>query len=90
MAKNSNGRADAPTRTRTLISQAYEGDSPPGALSVGIVSLVELCQLAMPDPAKIRERLREAEFDVGRRKGPMKRGGCWRLNQIWSIQAFAT
>lgn len=49
-------------KKRTLVSLAFEGDAAPGQLSVGIVSLVELCQLAMPDPARVRERLKEAGF----------------------------
>lgn len=52
-------------KQRTLFSLAFEGDSPPGQLSVGIVSLVELCQLAMPDPNRIRVRLHEAGFVAG-------------------------
>lgn len=58
---------------RTIISKAFEGDDAPGDLSVSIVSLVELCQLAMPDPVKIRERLREAQFEVG----PEDRANEW-------------
>lgn len=52
-------------KTRVLISAAFEGDAPPGQLGVGIVSLVELCQLAMPDPQQIRTRLNEAGFTKG-------------------------
>ncbi|MGQ0534077.1 MAG: hypothetical protein ACT4OF_15505 [Caulobacteraceae bacterium] len=32
---------------------------------MGIVSLVELCQLAMPDPGRLRARLEEAGFVAG-------------------------
>jgi hypothetical protein len=49
----------------TIISKAFEGDLPPANLSACIVSLVELCQLAMPDPAQLRKRLSEAEFTKG-------------------------
>lgn len=51
---------------RTLISPAFEGEYAPAPLSVAIVSLVELCQRAMPDPALIRKALiEEAKFTAG-------------------------
>lgn len=53
----------------TLLSKAFDDDNIPGPLSVAIVSLVELCDLAMPDPAKMRALIEEAEFD----KGPNER-----------------
>jgi hypothetical protein len=49
----------------TIISKAFEGDLPPANLGACIVSLVELCQLAMPDPVQLRKRLSEAEFTKG-------------------------
>lgn len=58
MSKSGNG---APKRR--VISAAYEGDSPPGVLSVGLVSLVELCQHAMPSPRRIREKMAEANLE---------------------------
>lgn len=53
----------------TLQSKAFDDDQIPPALSVAIVSLVELCDLAMPDPIKMRALIEEAGFD----KGPNER-----------------
>ncbi len=50
-------KESAGASTRTIVSQAFEGDQAPAQLSVAIVSLVELCQLAMPDPDKLRTSL---------------------------------
>ena len=49
---------------KTVIESAFQGDQAPAELSVGIVSLIELCNLAMPNPAAVRQRLQEAEFAV--------------------------
>ncbi|MGE0596911.1 MAG: hypothetical protein AB7P07_11115 [Hyphomonadaceae bacterium] len=57
----SNANGGAPKRR--VISAAYEGDNPPGVLSVGLVSLVELCQHAMPSPRRIREKMAEANLE---------------------------
>ena len=53
--------ADTP-KVRTLLELAFPGDAPPDELSVAVVSLVELCQLAMPDPASVREAINSANF----------------------------
>lgn len=50
---------------RTLISSAFPGDEAPPELSVAIVSLVELCQQAMPDPVLLHKRIVEAGFAAG-------------------------
>ncbi|MBY0562592.1 MAG: hypothetical protein K2P58_00300 [Hyphomonadaceae bacterium] len=55
-----------PGGVRRLISAAFEGDSPPAQLSVGLVTLVELCQLAMPDPNLMRAQLLAAGFVQGK------------------------
>ncbi len=69
-------RTEAPSRT--LISTAFDGDSPPPQLSVAVVSLVELCQRAMPDPVKLRAALvDEAGFDVGRRERAEENASLW-------------
>lgn len=61
--------SEGATPTRALISAAFEGDFAPPQLSVAIVSLVELCQRAMPDPQRLRAALvEEAKFDVGPRE----------------------
>ena len=46
----------------TLISKAFEGDNAPAQLAVAIVSLVELCQFAMPDPKKLHDAIVGANF----------------------------
>lgn len=66
---------------RTLISKAYEGDNPPGVLSVGLVSLVELCQHAMPKPAKIREKMAEASLEKVSQEQADKFGAALALDQ---------
>ncbi|MGE0532115.1 MAG: hypothetical protein AB7G40_14490 [Hyphomonadaceae bacterium] len=53
-----------PDSTRTIISTAYEGDDAPEQLSAAIVSLVELCQFAMPDHTKVREAIIGANFET--------------------------
>ena len=66
---------------RTLISPAFEGDQPPAQLSVSIVSLVELCQRAMPDPQEIRKALvEEAKFVTG----PTERAEEWA--RVWALE----
>jgi hypothetical protein len=59
--------AGAARPTRTILELAFEGNQAPAQLSVAIVSLVELCEIAMPDPAKIRESLLGAGFEVGKK-----------------------
>lgn len=62
---NSGGSGGGP-RVRTIISQAFEGDDAPGALSVAIVSLVELAQIGMPSPDRMRKAIGSAGFKLGR------------------------
>lgn len=50
---------------RTLVEAAFPGNEAPGQLSVAIVSLTELCQIAMPDPALVREQIVGAGFETG-------------------------
>ncbi|HCK85215.1 MAG TPA: hypothetical protein DHW63_12075 [Hyphomonadaceae bacterium] len=72
-------KTEAPLRT--LISTAFDGDSPPPRLSVAVVSLVELCQRAMPDPIKLRAALvDEAGFDVGRPERAEEIASIWALD----------
>lgn len=54
-----------PISVRTTISAAFEGDSPPAELAVGIVSLVELAKITSLDPAKVRSALEAAGFETG-------------------------
>lgn len=55
---------DAPNDYR-IISFAFEGDLPPPALAAAVVSLVDLCRYAMPNPVRIRESLAKAGFETG-------------------------
>ncbi len=48
----------------TLISTAFEGHNAPAQLAVAIVSLVELCQFAMPDPKNLHDAIIGANFTV--------------------------
>ncbi len=67
--------------SRTLISQAFEGDFAPPPLSAAIVSLVELCQRAMPDPKKLRTAIvDEAKFDVGPQARADEIARAWALD----------
>lgn len=54
--------ADEKPKVRTLIELPFEGDAAPGQLSVAIVSLVELCQIAMPNADLIRQNILGANF----------------------------
>ena len=47
---------------KTILSKAFEGDLPPPELSAAIVSLVELAQIAMPDPNRVRQAILGADF----------------------------
>lgn len=48
----------------TLISKAFEGDNAPPQLAVAIVSLVELCNLAMPDSKQLHDTIVGAGFTL--------------------------
>ncbi len=49
-------------KLRRVIELPFDKDEAPPELSVGIVSLVELCQLAMPDPAALSHAIENAGF----------------------------
>ncbi len=67
--------------THTLVSQAFSRDAAPAQLSAAIVSLVELCQRAMPDPKKIRKALvDEAKFVTGKQAQADEMGGMIALD----------
>jgi hypothetical protein len=63
MAKT--GKNQGQVNVRTLIEAAFPDNQAPGQLSAAIVSLVELCQIAMPDPAFVREQIIGAGFEIG-------------------------
>ncbi len=66
---------------RQLIGAAFAGDRAPPELSVAIVSLVELCQVAMPDPAALREAIQGAGFAEGPPERADEIGGLLALDQ---------
>ena len=72
-------KKEEPKHVMTLVSPAFEGDSPPAELSVGIVSLIELCQQAMPNANKVRGKLIEANFQQREEK---------RAQEITTVLAF--
>lgn len=54
-----------PPKLKQVLELAFPGDQAPPQLGVSVVSLVELCQLAMPDAGKVRELILGAGFDTG-------------------------
>jgi hypothetical protein len=71
--------ADEPRRT--MISQAFEGEYAPPSLSVAVVSLIELCQRAMPDPSAVRRAIvEEAGFTVGPSHRAEEAARTWALD----------
>lgn len=46
-------------REITILTRAFESDACPPLLSVGLVSLIELSQQAMPSPSKVRAKMAE-------------------------------
>ena len=65
MAENTPG--NTPPKLKRVIETAFEGVQAPPELSVAIVSLVELCQLAMPEPTAIEQAIKSADFAEGRK-----------------------
>ncbi len=65
----------------TVVEQAFPGNEAPPELSVGIVSLVELCQLAMPDPAALAHAIENAGFGVGPQETADEVGAWLALDQ---------
>lgn len=63
MAENAPGNMSP--KLKRVIETAFEGVQAPPELSVAIVSLVELCQIAMPDPAAIVQAIEGASFVQG-------------------------
>jgi hypothetical protein len=79
--------ADKSKPTQKLVAQAaFPGDQAPPELSVAIVSLVELCQLAMPDPAALRKHIAEAGFVAGPPKNAATVGATLALdNKVFDV-----
>lgn len=63
MANEATG-GDVPPLKR-VIELAFPGDRAPPQLSVSVVSLVELCQLGMPDANRVRDLIVGAGFQSG-------------------------
>ena len=95
MAENAPGNMSP--KLKRVIETAFEGVEAPPELSVGIVSLVELCQLAMPDPAAIDQAISAITQIVGQDiDGRQLLGGGADFvyagvdpNQIIDIQAYS-
>jgi hypothetical protein len=49
-------------KLKRVLELAFPESAAPPELSVGIVSLVELCELAMPNPAAVREAIKSAQL----------------------------
>jgi hypothetical protein len=71
--------ADKPKLMR-VIEAPFEGDQAPPELSVGIVSLVELCDLAMPDPTALTHAIENAGFTEAPQNLADQHGGWLALN----------
>lgn len=56
--------AETQKSTMTTIQDAFPADLPPPQLSVAVVSLVELCQHAMPEPEAVHKAVEGAGFLV--------------------------
>lgn len=65
MTGQDKGKSGDRPQWRTIVAAAFPADRAPGELSVAIVSLVELCQLAMPNPSALREAIASAGFADG-------------------------
>jgi hypothetical protein len=72
-------KGDRP-KLRTLVGAAFPGDRAPPELGVAVVSLVELCQIAMPDPAALREAIQSAGFAEGPKERADEMGGLLALD----------
>jgi hypothetical protein len=68
MAGKDKAKPDKKPQVRKLVSAAFPGDRAQPELSVAIVSLVELCKIAMPDPAALRDEIKNAGFADGPRE----------------------
>lgn len=66
---------------KQVITRAFDGDEPPSQLAVSIVSLVELCQIAMPDPERLRAAIASAEFIAGAQGRAEEAGGSLALDK---------
>lgn len=85
MAGQEKANADKP-KVRTTVSAAFPGDRAQPELSVAIVSLVELCKVAMPDPAALREAIKTAEFADGPQERADQFGALLALdNKVFSF-----
>jgi hypothetical protein len=73
-------------KVRTLLELPYPDNAAPPELSVAIVSLAELCQLGMPDPAAIREAIKSAAFGDAPQGKAEELGGFLALdNKVFSF-----
>jgi hypothetical protein len=73
-------------KVRTLLELPFPDSAAPPELSVAIVSLVELCQLGMPDPSAVREAIKSAAFGEAPEELAVELGGFLALdNKVFSF-----
>lgn len=82
MTSDDKGKA----KVKRLVELAFPESAAPPELSVGIVSLVELCELAMPNPSSLREAIRSAAFGDAPQGQAEELGGLLALdNKVFSF-----
>lgn len=89
MAKRTQDRT--PRTEKVVFELAFEGDAPPPSLSKAIVSLVELCQIAMPYPNKVRQNIEGAGFFKGEQEIADGYGAAFALDDkvvSWPIRSI--
>jgi len=79
MADQDKAKSDK-LKGRVIIGAAFPGDRAQPELSVAIVSLVELCKVAMPDPAALYEAIQSAGFADGPQERADKFGALLALD----------
>lgn len=85
-AQDKGAKAGDKPKVRTIVGAAFPGDRAPPELSVAVVSLVELCQIAMPEPAALREAIQSAGFAEGPKERADEVGALLALdNKVFSF-----
>jgi hypothetical protein len=65
---------------KRVLELAFPEESPPARLSAAVVSLVELCQLGMPNAGKLRELILGADFQEAAQSKADEAGGVLALD----------
>lgn len=85
-AQENGAKGGEKPKVRTIVGAAFPGDRAPPELSVAVVSLVELCQIGMPDPAILRQAIESAGFAEGPKERADEMGGLLALdNKVFSF-----